>query len=230
MDKKNSDLVKILHKYKSDYHSVLPSTLRGKQHFVLDLSRSNQKLESINLNNEKSFSDFVFNSIYKADAAYGIGKYNEDRYIYRLSNVFTDSTDYRSIHLGLDLWYDAKLPVHVPLNGTVHSFKNNDEHGNYGPTIILEHELDGLSFFTLYGHLSRESLNGLEVGQPFSAGDVLAQLGTYAENVHWPPHLHFQIIENLQGNFGDYPGVCSKEEKEFYLKNCPDPNLILGLL
>ena len=31
--------------------------------------------------------------------------------------------------------------VHAPLTSTVHSFANNEGQGNYGPTIILQHEL-----------------------------------------------------------------------------------------
>jgi hypothetical protein len=42
--------------------------------------------------------------------------------------------------------------------------------GDYGPTIILEHRLDSIPFFTLYGHLSRPSLEGLEPGLAFAAG------------------------------------------------------------
>ena len=48
-------------------------------------------------------------------------------------------------------------------------------------------------------------------------------------NGDYPPHLHFQIINDLQGNFGDYLGVCSANELDFYKENCPDPNLILKL-
>ena len=49
------------------------------------------------------------------------------------------------------------------------------------------------------------------------------------ENGHWPPHLHFQIILDMQLKEGDYPGVCKYSEREKYLANCPDPDLILQL-
>jgi hypothetical protein len=41
--------------------------------------------------------------------------------------------------------------------------------------------------------------------------------------------LHFQIINDMQGKKGDYPGVSSKKELAFYKKNCPDPNLLLKI-
>jgi murein DD-endopeptidase MepM/ murein hydrolase activator NlpD len=117
--------------------------------------------------------------------------------------------------------------VYCPLEGTVHSFADNNNHGDYGPTIILEHKVDQYTFYTLYGHLSRTSLSGLRKGLLIKTGVQFAALGAYDENVHWPPHLHFQLMRDLGDKTGDYPGVCARSEQDFYLQNCPDPNLIL---
>ena len=43
-------------------------------------------------------------------------------------------------------------------------------------------------------------------GDRIKAGDIFAEFGIPAENGHWPPHLHFQLIADLQGWKGDYPG------------------------
>jgi hypothetical protein len=55
------------------------------------------------------------------------------------------------------------------------------------------------------------------------------------ENARWPPHLHFQIVIDMEipiaiGKKGDYPGVCKLSEKEKYLNNCLDPDLILQMM
>jgi hypothetical protein len=55
------------------------------------------------------------------------------------------------------------------------------------------------------------------------------------ENGQWPPHLHFQIVVDMEipiaiGRKGDYPGVCKLSEKEKYLNNCPNPDLILQMM
>jgi len=63
----------------------------------------------------------------------------------------------------------------------------------------------------------------------FKAGGRIGSFGTYAENYHWPPHLHFQIIKDMQAYKGDYPGVCKKSEQVFYLNNCPDPSSLLKI-
>ena len=48
-------------------------------------------------------------------------------------------------------------------------------------------------------------------------------------NGDYAPHLHFQIIKNIADYEGDYPGVSSKNDLDFYSANCPDPNLVLKL-
>jgi len=69
----------------------------------------------------------------------------------------------------------------------------------------------------------------LEVGQQIAKGSLLAHFGNHEENGYWPPHLHFQVILDMENKQGDYPGVCSLKNKSHYANNCPDPNLILQL-
>jgi murein DD-endopeptidase MepM/ murein hydrolase activator NlpD len=93
----------------------------------------------------------------------------------------------------------------------------------------LEHCLEGFTFYTLYGHLSYADL-AIEVGQKVNAGETFAHFGIPEENGYWPPHLHFQVIEDLEGQSGDYPGVCAPSMVEHYKANCPDPTLLLPWL
>ena len=154
------------------------------------------------------------------------GGYDEKRTIYRRSDLFGDERD---IHIGLDLWAPSGTPVLAPIDGAVHSFNYNTGIGNYGPTVILQHKIDGVAFYTLYGHLSAESLEELEMGDVIPAGTEFAVLGSRNENGDYAPHLHFQIIVDLQGKRGDYPGVCSSDDRNYFLANCPNPDLLLKL-
>jgi murein DD-endopeptidase MepM/ murein hydrolase activator NlpD len=190
----------------------------------LDLSKSNQNLSSIDLNDEASFSSFIFDQLKEDEVGYG--GYAEERSLYSRSDLF-EGEEPRSIHLGIDLWSAAGTAVYAPLEGTIHSFDNRAFHGDYGPVIILAHRLENEVFYSLYGHLSTESLQGLEKGRVIKAGQQIATMGHYAENFHWPPHLHFQLILDMQGHEGDYPGVCKASEKEAYLQNCPDPSFLI---
>ena len=158
------------------------------------------------------------------------GGYLEKRNLYRRSTIFNDGdSKQRDVHIGIDLWTNAGTKVFAALAGKVHSFDYNTGLGNYGPTIILEHELSGRRFYSLYGHLSLSSIEEIEIGDVFNAGEQMAMLGDASVNGDYAPHLHFQIIHDIENNFGDYPGVCSHEDLPYYIKNCPDPNLLLKL-
>ena len=158
------------------------------------------------------------------------GGYLEKRNLYQRSTIFNNSnTEERNIHIGLDLWTKAGTPVLAALDGVIHSFQNNSSHGDYGPTIILKHTLNNCEFYTLYGHLSLESIALLKINQSFKKGDEIAQLGEAIVNGDYAPHLHFQIIKDIEGFRGDYPGVCSEKDLIKYKNNCPNPTLLLKI-
>ena len=89
----------------------------------------------------------------------------------------------------------------------------------------MEHQVEGGKFYSLYGHLALKDIASLQEGAPIAGGQLLAHFGEPNENGHWPPHLHFQLILDMEGKKGDYPGVCKFSEREKYLQNCPDPDL-----
>ena len=186
----------------------------------------------MNISSSDDLEAFIWNHMKANNAKVAYGGYIETRGIYNRSRHFNklDKATERNIHLGLDLWIEANAPIYAPLDGRVHSFNNNDNFGDYGPTILLEHQFDNIKFYTLYGHLSLESLENKKVGSQVTKGEQIAALGTAEVNGDYPPHLHFQIILDLQENSGDYPGVCSQQDVEFYKKNCPDPKLLLDLV
>src|SRR5207248_5490218 len=126
---------------------------------------------------------------------------------------------------------EAGAPVFAPLDGRVYSFRNNAGPLDYGPTIILDHIVaDGsLTFFTLYGHLSVDSLDGLSEGMAIKQGTRIARLGDESVNGGWTPHLHFQIITDLLDPAGEFPGVALPHQREVWLSLSPDPNLIAGI-
>ncbi len=186
---------------------------------ALDLSATNKELNPAIYANIPAFCAYIEQ---KLGAKIGVGGYLEHRIIYEAhENFATASADFRNIHLGVDFWAQAGTPVFAPLAGEVHSFQVNPGSGNYGPTIILFHP--SLGIYSLYGHLAEQDLEGLSVGMPIAAGQLLCHLGESNENGGWPPHLHFQLIRDMQGYSGDYPGVCSQRDLAYFASNCPDP-------
>lgn len=93
----------------------------------------------------------------------------------------------------------------------------------------LEGDQAGLTFYTLYGHLSEESLEGLYPGKIIKKGEQIATMGDYPINGDWPPHLHFQIITDMLGTSCGFNGVAAPSERDVWLSLCPDPNLILQI-
>ncbi len=197
----------------------------------IDLSIHNTELNAVNVSSSYALEHFIWNFIKHNDASVAYGGYLEQRGIYERSAYFKQSTaeTERNIHLGIDIWMEALTPIYAPIDGAIHSFKNNTNHGDYGPTIVLKHNVQNDEFYTLYGHLSLESIDGLQDGVEVKQGTQIATLGTAEVNGDYPPHLHFQIIKDIQGFIGDYPGVTNQLDLDFYRHNCPDPKVLLGL-
>lgn len=223
-----SSLEELLLRHQAEFASIMEWPAHSRQLILLDFTEANTALQELALENTPLFQSLVDTLLEKEQALMGIGGYFENRVIYRRSTHFTGAES-RCIHLGVDIWAPAFTPVFAPLHSRVHSFKENKAFGDYGPTIILEHQLEGHSFYTLYGHLSRRSLEGLQEGQTIEKGTAFTELGPAPENGDWPPHLHFQLITDMQGKKGDFPGVAAPSEREKYRSLCPNPNLILNL-
>ncbi len=218
------DLKTLFLKHKEEPIPLFKPELNRENTLFMDFSTDNAEMKSVDFSNQASMHRFIFDKIKKAGKTYGYGGYLEDRELYKRSSVFDLSDgNSRSIHLGIDVWTNAEKPVYCPLDGRVHSFKNNISYGDYGPTIILSHTLGDQVFYTLYGHLSKESLYGLYPGKSIEKGTILAYVGDSKVNGEWPPHLHFQVITHMKDYDGDYPGVCSKAEINTYKELCPDP-------
>ncbi len=207
---------------------VLGIGIPKSKYIPIDLSVNNTQLKNVDVSQVDLLQNYIQNQVSEQNGWVGYGGYNEVRNIYKRSHHFNEneSTE-RNIHIGVDLWIKAETPIYCPLNALVHSFKNNTNFGDYGPTIILKHIIMDIEFYTLYGHLSLNSLKNLTIGSSIKQGDHFASLGNAIINGNYPPHLHFQIIKDLQGFEGDYPGVCNKKDLEFYLENCPNPELLL---
>ncbi len=210
----------------TSFTPIVNTGYKQKDYGLIDLSvKQHIQLQDQPVANTQTFIDQFLARHHKKVA---FGGYLEQRNLYQQSTHFTSAS--RDIHIGLDIWCPTKTQVVSPLNGRVFAIKNNDSLGNYGPTIILEHQEQSQLFYTLYGHLSEDSLNQYSVYQEVKKGDVFAKIGSPEVNGNYAPHLHFQLIKELDGFVGDYPGVAAQSDIDYYKKNCPDPNLLLKIL
>jgi murein DD-endopeptidase MepM/ murein hydrolase activator NlpD len=210
---------------------VIDVTISLDAYVPIIISDKNKDLLNFDISSSSSWRKYIESFLEENNSDVAFGGYLEKRNIYDRSNYFKNLTESekRNIHLGIDLWCNVNTKVLAVLDGEIHSFKNNINHGDYGPTIILKHQIEEEFFYTLYGHLSLSSIENLKVGDVVLQGTVIGFLGDSSVNGDYAPHLHFQIIKDLEDNFGDYPGVSSEENKEFYSRNCPDPNFLLKM-
>jgi len=230
----NEAIVNWLASHADGFASPLDFDLRAGPVAILDLSVSSPLLSSDpEQNEEPTLTPRINTAIAEAGAQVGVGRYDEARYFYTSPAFATGENptdEYRTIHLGIDLFAPAGTPVYAPLAGTVHAFADNNAPQDYGPVIVLEHQGDGQpTFYTLYGHLHRESLDGLTLGQRIGRGERLAVIGESDANGGWTPHLHFQVITDLLELGTDFPGVARPSQRDVWKSLCPDPNLILGI-
>ena len=234
---KPGDISTVLEKHAHQFHPVIPFNEATDKIVSLNLSKTNEGFTEGIYNDTDLFIRYIDQQRKNSNATYLIGGYRERREMYRRSKLFDKSLtpdfenpdEPRSLHLGTDIWGAAETTIFAPLGGMVHSFAFNNNYGDYGATIILQHQLATTNFYILYGHLSLNDISSLRKGQFISRGEPFAHFGSSAENGNWPPHLHFQLIVDMGNYEGDYPGVCKMSEADKYLKNSPDPDLVLQL-
>jgi murein DD-endopeptidase MepM/ murein hydrolase activator NlpD len=220
----------VLKDNKEKLFPILGTKFAKDDYCEMDLSIYNTEFEVINVESFEGLEAHVNETLVNNYAKIGIGGYAENRPIYRSSDLYAnDNASKRCIHLALDLWTEVQTKVFSPLDATVHSFKYNDQPLDYGATIILEHRFAGTIFYTLYGHLSLKSLDGLEKGKVIEKGTCFAKLGAPKENGGWPPHLHFQLILDMLGYEGDFPGVSTENEAPYYMNICPNPAVFFDI-
>jgi murein DD-endopeptidase MepM/ murein hydrolase activator NlpD len=197
--------------------------------YIFDFTEANTGLSPDEIANTERFAAWINRTLQANHARYGIGGYAEHRTLYARSKHFDSGEEPRRLHLGTDIWGPAGTRVMAPLDGFVHSFAFNNNDSDYGATLILSHNVEGHTFHTLYGHLSLNSIKNCYEAKRITKGEVIGEFGMRFENGNWPPHLHFQLITDMQDWKGDYPGVCRYSERQSWLDNCPDPQLILQM-
>ncbi|HSK11251.1 MAG TPA: aminotransferase class III-fold pyridoxal phosphate-dependent enzyme, partial [Vicinamibacterales bacterium] len=216
------------------FHPVVLPEPRAGNAVRVDLSVGSPDLRRFDTAmSPAAFTAHVARLLTDSGAQVGVGSRGEARLVY-VTELFHHAHNWidenRTVHLGIDLFGAEDTPVFAPLPGVVHSLRMNDASGDYGPTVVLQHDVaEGVRFYTLYGHLCARCLDTLHEGDRVKAGDAIGCFGGVDENGGWAPHLHFQVIVDLLDRHGDFPGVAAPSERPIWFSLCPDPNLILGI-
>lgn len=177
---------------------------------------------------------------------WSIGKYYENRVGMYNSDLFDDMTNTidgfsgrRTVHLGIDLGAPVGTPVWSFADGVVHSVGYNEQLGDYGHVIVVEHFWDAIveetsivtRVWALYGHLDKSVVNGglRKPGDSIWKGQMIGRVGDSHENGGWKdPHVHFQLSLRPPDQPHDMPGASSVEDRYKALRQYPDPRYVLG--
>ena len=221
-------------RYISTAQPVPAIDVGGDDALVLDLGVGSTLLGADLANGQRAeLTARIDRQMRRASVAVSVGRYLEPRLLYQQPGFAADdnpATPRRTIHLGLDVFCAAGTNVLAPLAGTVHCVANIAKPLDYGPLVILRHEMpDGESFYTLYGHLDLASTQALTEGQSIAAGERFVRVGAPPENGDWPPHLHLQLILDDLDLAEAFPGVCTAHETDAYAALSPNPAALLGI-
>jgi 4-aminobutyrate aminotransferase-like enzyme/Ser/Thr protein kinase RdoA (MazF antagonist) len=212
--------------------ALLEVDLRTAPVAPLDFSAGSPLIASDPAENTPPLLDARIQRVLAAHGAQvGAGGYDEARLIYDWPEQ-AYATEPRTIHMGLDLSVAAGSPLFAPLDGVVHGFEYADAHHDYGPLIVLRHQTDDpvpVPFYVLYGHLSRDSLRGLAVGQAIARGTNFARVGSAPSNGNWWSHVHVQIATDMLDVPCNLDGAVRASHREVWKSVFPDPNLLLGI-
>jgi len=93
-----------------------------------------------------------------------------------------------SYHSGIDFTPGAGTPIEAVADGVVVSSTVAD--GSWGVHVTLQHDIDGVIFFTSYAHMQSGSMM-LQMGDTVSRGDVIGRVGSTGQSTG--AHLHFTV-------------------------------------
>ena len=187
------NVVEVLKKWRETFSAVVPFRPGMDSLLLFDFTSKNTSLTADQIADTEQFANYINKQLKDNHATFGIGGYKEDRTLYARSRHFDAGEEPRRLHLGTDIWGPAGTKVMAPMEGIVHSFAFNNHDSDYGATIILSHRLDGISFHTLYGHLSLNSIKNLQEGNRIRAEEVFGSLVCVLKMVTGRPIFIFRL-------------------------------------
>lgn len=178
----------------------------------------------VHLPEDYEIRDFTTGNYGPSEYEFDIGRYDELRPGMYATDLFSDG---RFLHIGIDIGAPVGTPCMAFDDGEISHFGYNPADGDYGYVIITKHLVGEYTIWALYGHLSADSIQGKQVGQKITRGEVIGWMGDKHENGGWEPHLHFQLSLD-EPETHDMPGVVSPEDRDWALQKYPDPRVVLG--
>lgn len=192
---------------------------------MLDLSGNNAELWEMNVQDQQNFQAYLEAQMTEQKAEWGVAGYLEKRDSL-LRDLPQMVSEQRFFHLGVDIVLPKFTDLFLPIAGTVVEVDYESGKGNFGGFVLVRHQVEGSVFYSLWGHLQRESLPKLAT--EIRAGELLAKLGDYQDNGDWFYHTHLQVLTEKGRQEGFvHKGYCTAELLSIIDQFCPSPLFML---
>ncbi|MDC0358982.1 peptidoglycan DD-metalloendopeptidase family protein [Oligoflexia bacterium] len=182
----------------ADVFPLLGNQLQGAPH-IFNFTSKNPRTLDYDTTDFDDFQSKIFDELKESGKSWGIGKYLEER-----SNVLRQYPQMieegRIYHVGLDIVVPGGYQLYAPIDAVVHEAGLDGGVGNYGGYVILRHEFDSVTFFSIYGHLN--SAHQVQAGVQLAKGQVFAEIGVREDSGLWFTHTHLQILTEHAVNEG----------------------------
>jgi len=164
--------------------------LVGHPH-IFDFSSANPIVSQYDAADFERFQQLVFSELASTGKNWGVGRYLEERRLL-LTPYPQMQAEGRFFHVGLDIVVPQGWPLYAPLSCVVVEADFDTGLGNYGGYVKLRHELGGVIFYSLYGHLDTRHV--VKAGERLEAGQQLGNIGADQSSGGWFTHTHLQVI------------------------------------
>jgi murein DD-endopeptidase MepM/ murein hydrolase activator NlpD len=116
---------------------------------------------------------------------------------------FHEGIDIRPLHR--DATGEPEDIIHAIAGGTVVYTNPGAGSSNYGRYVVIEHHLDGFSYYSLYAHLKTITVN---IGESVNQGSPIAVMGHTGEGLDRErSHVHLELNLLLNSHFSEwFPG------------------------
>lgn len=232
-------LLKLLFQNRGLFHEVVLKSFFKKPYAELNLSQELinflQKHPKLKLSAKDAVDPYKCTELVKQihqekNLVWSYGGYLENRSV-ALQDSYLKKTKCW-MHLGIDINLPIGTEVRAALNGIVHKADSDyPEEGGWGNYVILEHQISGVKFYSIYGHLSKNCL--VDIDQTISSGEIIGLVGNQEENGFWFPHTHFQFISETEMKAKENPftldGYGSEKDLSYLKENYPDPLVALPM-
>lgn len=192
--------------------------------FMNDDSIFMKNLTDEEIKDQKKFNEKISSFRSKSNSTILYSWYLEKRL--RLFSVLGFNqmiSEKRYYHLWIDLSVLVWTQVFCPLDWEVFEFWYEEWEWNYWWYIILKHNFDWIKFYSLYWHLSYESIK-LKYWDKIKAWNKMWIIWNYNENWWYFHHLHLQIItEKWKENWFFSKWYCTKEQLKTIENYTPNP-------